>query len=226
MRKGLAMPEAYAAVTQISRPDPYQIAAAGGSDALTKARRLRWTGEADVHAAGRDISLAVRSDIVPFGKIRSETWLRVTGPSTLRVLEMDGRTGWTTRDGKREPMPEAMARNEYAQFGTYALMRLVTLRDPAAETHVLPERTGGLRGLQAHYPGLPDATLWFDDTNRLAALTNTVAAPDGTGVVQQRFEFSGIIESKGVRWPKQMRILQDGSPFFELRLQSFEALAE
>jgi len=202
------------------------IVAAGGGDALTKAKRLRWSGDADVHAGGRDIALAVRSDIVPLGKVRSETWLRETGPSTLRVLEMDGRNGWTTRDRKREPMPEAMARNEYAQFGTYALMRLVTLREPVAEIHLLPERTNGLRGLRARYPGLPEATLWFDDTNRLAALTNAVPSVDGNGAVVQRFEFSGTIESNAVRWPKQIRILQNGSPFFELRLQSFEALPE
>ena len=202
------------------------IAAAGGNDALTKARHLRWTGEADVHAGGRDIALAVRSDIEPLGKVRSETWLRETGPSTLRVLEMDGRNGWTTRDGKREPMPAGMARNEYSQFGTYALMRLVTLREPKAEIHLLPERVEGMRGLQARYPGLPEATLWFDDASRLAALTNTVASADGNGVIQQRFEFSGTIESNGVRWPKQIRILQDGKPFFELRLQTFEALSK
>jgi len=82
------------------------IAAAGGNDALTKARHLRWTGEADVHAGGRDIALAVRSDIEPLGKVRSETWLRETGPSTLRVLEMDGRNGWTKATASASRCPK------------------------------------------------------------------------------------------------------------------------
>jgi len=200
------------------------IAAAGGEVSLDKAQRLRWSGDADVHAGGRDIALSVRSDIVPFGKVRSETWLRDKGPSTLRVMELDGTRGWLTRDGKREVMPEAMARNEYAQFGTYGLMRLVTLRKPGIETVEAGKDAQGLVGLRTRYPGLPDAVLWFDARAHLVALSNVVESPDGNGTTQQRFDFSGAIESNGVRWPRSIRITQDGKPFFELTLNAFEAL--
>ena len=167
------------------------IAAAGGEVSLARAQRLRWSGDADVHAGGRDIALSVRSDIVPFGKVRSETWLRDKGPSTMRVLELDGTQGWVTRDGKREPMPEAMAKNEYAQFGTYALMRLVTLRQPGVETVEIGKNLEGLSGLRTRYPGLPDAVLWFDSDARLAALTNSVESPEGKEPFNRDSNFSG-----------------------------------
>lgn len=202
------------------------IAAAGGEASLGRAKRLRWSGDADVHAGGRDIALSVHSDIVPFGKVKSETWLRDKGPSTMRILELDGAQGWITRDGKREPMSEAMAKNEYFQFGTYALMRLVTLRQPGVETIEIGKNPEGLSGLRTRYPGLPDAVLWFDADARLVALTNSVESPEGNETIQQRFDFSGTIESNGVHWPQEIRITQDGKPFFELRLKEFEALPQ
>lgn len=200
------------------------IAAAGGKAALTRAKRLVWEGEANVHAGGRDIGLAVRSDIVPFGHIRSETWLRDQGPSTMRVLELDGRNGWTIRDGKKDPLAAPMAENEYSQFGTYALMRLVPLRDRGVHIKEVAPDANGLQGIEVNYPGLPEATLWFDKQAHLVALTNTVSSPTGGAAIAQRFEFKGTVKSNGVSWPSEIRITQDGKPFFELRISKFQAL--
>lgn len=201
------------------------IVVAGGPEALQHAERLIWDGEAVVHVQGRDIVLGVHSDIVPFGKVRSESWLAEKGPSTMRVLVLDGRQGWGIRNGQREELPPEIIANEYAQFGAYGLMRLVSLRDSGATVHETDPDETGLRGLRVQYPGIPEATLWFDKGARLAALTNTAPSPTGGPPIQQRFEFEGSVESKGIRWPQKITISQDGKPFFELRITKFEARA-
>ncbi|TAH45333.1 MAG: hypothetical protein EYC71_06745 [Gammaproteobacteria bacterium] len=202
------------------------IDAAGGEAALRNAGRLIWDGEADVHAGGRDIHLGVRSDIAPLGHVRSETWLREQGPSSMRILELDGRHGWITRDGKREILDQKIAENEYAQYGTYGLMLLVSLRDPAVETVLVGKDADGLQGLRVNHPILPQATLWFDADARLKALTNTVSSAEGGPPLRQRFEFKGSVHSNGVNWPQQISISQDDKPFFELRIAGFEIKAK
>lgn len=202
----------------------HAITAAGGADALQRAERLRWTGDAVVHAGGRDIALIVHSDIEPFGRVRSESWLRDAGPTSMRSMVFEEGGAFLERNGRREPMPETMARNERVQYGTYALMRLVTLRETKVRIRRSAPDAAGRAGLEVDYPGLPHARLYFAADGRLASLVNTVPAPDGKGELAQRFEFEGLIESHGVRWPRTLCITQDGKPFFDLRLRSFEAL--
>ena len=35
---------------------------------------------------------------------------------------------------------------------------------------------------------------------------------------------AGVIESEGVRWPRNLRLLVHGKPYFELLLQSFKVV--
>jgi hypothetical protein len=174
------------------------------------ARVLHWTGEATVFAGERRIELGVDTTVEPFLRARSDTWLRDPGRASLRTLEIDGRAGWTTRDGKREAMPVAMAEHERLQYATYGLM-LAAPTQHAAGT------------IQLNDPRAAPATLTYDDTGRLVALDNVVPDPEGTGTVRQHFTFEGVVESHGVRWPRVIRIAQDDVPFFELRIAMFEA---
>lgn len=199
------------------------IDAAGGEAALGNAERLIWEGDAEVHVQGRDIALGVRSDIVPLGRVRSESWLADKGSASLRILELDGRQGWATRNGKKEVLARNMAENEYEQFGTYGLMRLVSLRAAGVRTAEVGEDAMGLQGLRVNYPGLPEATLWFDGQARLKALTNTVGSPDGGQRINQRFEFGGSVGANGIIWPREISISQNGKPFFDLTITRFEA---
>jgi hypothetical protein len=197
------------------------IDAAGGEAALTRARVLTWSGSASVFAGDNKIELGVQSRIEPFRSAQSDTWLRDKGRATQRTLQIDGDQGWLVRDGKRTAMPVQMLRHERAQYAVYGLMRLVTLRQPGVVLKTLPVDSQGRRGLRVQHPSAAETDMYFDADGRLAYLTDSVAEAQGEATLAQRFDFEGSIESAGVRWPRIMRITQNGKPYFELRLEQF-----
>jgi hypothetical protein len=196
--------------------------AAGGYAALSKVRTLRWTGEATVHAGDRRIELGVDTRVTPRESARSDTWLRDQGRATLRTLEIGPDGGAMLRDGQRTPMPAAMLAHERLQYATYALMLLAPLRSDGAQVERRPD-VDGLRVLHARLPGAAPALMFFDANARLVRLEDVVPDPEGGREVAQRFDFDGTLESNGVRWPRTIRIAQEGRPYFELRLSTFEA---
>jgi hypothetical protein len=199
------------------------IDAAGGQANLARARTLHWTGEATVFAGERRIELGVDTMVTPFVRARSTTWLRDQPETTRRVLAIDGARGWTERDGRREEMPCPMREHERLQYAIYGLMQLAPLRAPGVRLQRLPDREG-LRVLHVEHPSAVPAQLFFDDSNRLVAIENSVPDPEHSTPVAQRFSFEGDVADAGVHWPRTLRISQDGRPYFELRLRTFEAL--
>jgi len=197
------------------------IDAAGGEAALSRARVLSWTGEASVFAGDKRIELGVESRVEPFAAARSDTWLLAQGRTTLRTLQVDSGQGVMIRDGATTPMPQPMLRHEQAQYAIYGLMRLLPLHGTGAILHMLPTDQDGLRGLHVEHPHAPAVDMYFDAHNRLAYLTDHVPDPDGNGEIAQRFDFEGTIEAGGVRWPRTLRISQNGKSYFELRLRTF-----
>jgi len=197
------------------------IDAAGGEAALSRARVLSWTGEASVFAGDKRIELGVESRVEPFVGARSDTWLLAQGRATLRTLQVDGGQGVMIRDGATTPIPQAMLHHEQAQYAIYGLMRLLPLRDAGVRLHLLPADKDGLRGMHVEHPRAPPVDMFFDVHERLAYLTDQVPGPDGNGDIAQRFEFEGTIEAGGVRWPRTLRISQNGKSYFELRLRTF-----
>lgn len=193
---------------------------AGGERALAAARSLHWTGEATVFDGDRRIDIAVDTTVAPFEHASSTTWLRGR-PETARRMVIEADRGWIERDGKREPMADAMLANERLQYATYGVMRLVTLREPGVRLDRRPDRDG-LHVLHAEHPRAAPADLFFDDAGRLVALEDRVPDAERGGDVAQRFTFEGVIEDDGVRWPRVLRIAQDGRPFFELRLATLD----
>lgn len=198
------------------------IDAAGGEAALTQARVLTWSGSATVFSGDNRIELGVQSRVEPFRSAQSDTWLQDKGRATLRTLQIDGDQGWMVRDGKRSEMPAQSLRHERAQYAVYGLMRLVTLRQPGVALRVLPADNQGRRGLHVQHPSAPEADIYFNADGRLAYLNDDVPAPEGEGMLTQRFDFEGGIESRGVRWPRIVRISQNNKPYFELRLEQFQ----
>jgi hypothetical protein len=200
------------------------IAAAGGHEALSNVAVLKWTGEATVHAGDRTIELGVQtrmSATVPPG-VRSDSWLRDQGPGTRRTLDLGPHFGFMVRDDKRTQMPAPMLAHERLQYATYTVMLLAPLQSERVALERRPD-VDGLRVLHAELPGAAPADLYFDAGGRVMRLENVVPdADDGKRRIAQRFDFSGTIESRGVRWPQAIRIAQDGKPFFELRLSTFE----
>ena len=196
------------------------ITRAGGAAALSRAKVLRWTGTAKIFAGAQVIEIGVSTTVRPWVGARSDSWLLADGPSKTRSLIIDGAEGWTERDGVRGPMPPAMLAHERAQYALYGLMLLTPLRDPAAKLSV----DAGRREIAVSHTDAPTTVLIFDPDGRLAGARNDVPSPDPAGgVVHQDFRFEGEIVSHGVRWPRRLTIDQDGKPYFDLTLSTFDA---
>jgi hypothetical protein len=210
------------------------IEAAGGEDALNRARVLAWTGQATVRAGERTLTIGVNTIVQPFQYARSETWLLSEGRASTRVLEIDGDRGWAIRDGARTPLPPAQTEHERQQYALYGLMRFVSLRDRDVRMSVYgddepfsvagPVLADTRYALSVEHPAAPRTRFLFDANHRLIGASNTVTSPEGGGQpIEQLFRFFDTIEGNGVNWPRRMSIRQgaSASDFFELTLDTF-----
>ena len=195
------------------------IRAAGGRDALEQAATLRWSGDAVVYAGDRRLDIRVATVVRPFQSARSETWLREQGPATKRTLVIDGDDGWIERNGRREPLPAAALRHEIQQYALYGLMRLLPLLEDGVALRALPPTADGGVALHVEHPAAPAADLYFDAHARLRAIVDQVIDPNGGPPISQRIELRGTARGAVVRWPRTIRILQDGAPYFELTIR-------
>jgi hypothetical protein len=195
------------------------IARAGGRGALERAKVLRWTGEAKILIPGRDpIVIGVKATIRPFEAYRTDSWLLKDGPAKTNALIIENGQGFIERAGQpRQPMPAAQFVHENAQYALYGLMRLVTLKD----AKVTPGE--GPNQLTVEHPKAPRTTLTFAPDGKLIAAANTVPDPDGKAPIAQLMSFEGEIADSGVRWPRVLKIAENGQPYFELTLASFGA---
>ena len=200
------------------------LAAAGGRRNLEASPAFRWKGTAAVHTPGRVVAIAGTWRLVPPKQARVETWERLRGPESTRALVLDGEAGWTVRDGKPEPMAPAFRAHEAAQFHLYSLMRLAPLTGPGCRVTSLDPDPAGREGVRAACAGYPDADLWFDPTARLVRIVTRLTDPDSGREVTQTADLDGTMESRGVRWPKTIRLAWDGRPWFDLEIIEFEAL--
>ena len=191
------------------------IIRAGGAEALRRARVLRWTGTAIVHAGGRTVQMGVDTMVEPFVRARSDSWLLEQGPDARRAIVLEPGDAWLERRGVRLPIPKRMEVHERQQFAIYGLMRLVDLRNARV---TLTADT-----MRVRHPAAPETLLLFDEQATLVGAENQVSsAEDGTPILQ-RFYFADHRLAGGIRWPHQVRIDQNGRPFFELRIASFSA---
>ncbi len=196
------------------------IGQAGGAEALERARGLEWEGDATVHAGGRVVSIAGRWAIQPPDTAVVSTWEASRGPESVRHMVVAAPRGWLVRGGAFTPMSAAMLASERQEFYLYSAMRLVPLRDPGVALSPVPADSLGQRGIRARREGRPDVELYVDASGRLAHLRMVLPDAETGAPVRQDVWLGGSIEAEGVRWPRTMRITQEGAPFFDLTLRS------
>lgn len=195
------------------------LEAAGGIEALNRARILNWRGKATVHAGARQIRLEGRWTVEPPDRATVATWESEKGVTSTRRLILNGSEGTMDRDGKSIPMPPDLLANERDQFYLYSVLKLAPLMD--AGVQLAPVVDGESRGLGVKRPGRPDVQIFFDKTGRPTHLRTSVLDPATRRQVVEELQFEGVVESDGVRWPRRIRILQGGALFFELEITEF-----
>jgi len=200
------------------------IVEAGGVRALTAARALAWSGDAVVHAGGRDVRIAGEWAVQPPDTAVVATYDVTRGPASTRALVVAAPRGWMVSGDRFQPMPPAMLANERDEFYLYEVMRLVPLRAPGVTLTAVPPDSLGQAGFRAEQPGRPPVEVYVDSAGRLAHLRITVQDPSGGAPVRQDAWLGGVIEAGGVRWPRELRLTMNGAPYFDLTLRSFRVL--
>ena len=195
------------------------IGAAGGAEALARARVFEWRGRATVHAGDRQIRLEGRWIIEPPDNATVETWDVERGLTSTRRLIVKGHEGLMERDGKRMPMPAEMLANERDQFYLYSVLKLVPLLD--RDVTLTVAEASGAKGLTVTRPGRANVTIFFNDAGRPTRLRTMVFDPASKQRIEEELQFEGDVESAGVRWPRRIRILQSARLFFELEITEF-----
>lgn len=195
---------------------------AGGRRALGRVVMLQWRGEAVVHAGGNDVAIGVATTLVPFSWVRSKSWRLVDGPEKSRTMLITPEGGWVERGGRTEALAPAFVGHERAQFAIYALMLLAPIAGGRAKLRRLADR-GPLRVLEVTHPLAPPTELLFEPSGRLAEALNRVPDSAGGAPIAQRFIFSEeAVTTAPIRWPRGLRIEQEGKPYFELRFDRIE----
>lgn len=225
----LALAAACATAAPAAAPTPQAllaraIARAGGANALTRARALAWTGDAVIHAGGREVRIAGDWAIQPPDTAIVSTYDVTRGPATTRALIVAAPRGWIAGANGMQPMPAAMIANERDEFYLYDVMRLVPLRAPGVTLAAIPADSVGNAGFRAEQPGRPPIDLFVDTSGRLAHLRLNVRDPGGGAPVRQDAWLSGMMEANGVRWPRELRLTMNGAPYFDLTLRSLRVL--
>ena len=200
------------------------IDAAGGQAALAQVKELEWTGKATVNAGGKTTALNVMTVIRPQTNwARSTSWTDEAGQKKARTLQAEMGKAWDVNVVNWTPLPEAQAVHENQQFGLYKLMLLAPLKDAGSTVSEGKVGTDGVRTVKAQLEGGVPAELGFDATGKLVSASMSVRDPKGGADIAQTIKFSGEIVSNGVKWPKQISIQQNGAPYYDLELATFEA---
>jgi hypothetical protein len=195
--------------------------AAGGRDVLERVRLLEWEGEAVVHAPDGDLALGMSTIVVPFVTARATGWPIAMGKAAARTMIITPEGGRVEQGGVSTPLSPRFAAHERAQFAMYGLMLLQFDSGRAGLRRVA--RLRDLSALRVDHPYAPKTRLYFESDGRLAEARNVVPAPEGGGPIHQHFYFSQEQMPGPVRWPRTIRIEQEGKPYFELTLKRFEA---
>ncbi|HEY5723788.1 MAG TPA: hypothetical protein VIT45_15865 [Allosphingosinicella sp.] len=201
------------------------IRRAGGYKVLSRVRLLSWEGEATVFDGDRRIELGVSTIVAPFTSARSTTWLLSEGKASARTMIITETGGRVERNGRTEPLPARLVTHERAQFAMYGLMLLAPLDRGGGSIRQPHIPSSGFDILRVSHKLAPLTRLFFETDGRLAEAVNTVPHPETGRPVRQRFIFSEEQMPGPVRWPRTIRIEQEGSPVFELRLTRFEAVS-
>ena len=203
------------------------IEAAGGEAALSKVKELDWTGTAVVNADGKTTEIEVQTVVRPLTYARTTSWPKAEGEKAARTIQAEFGRAWTVNRVVWTPMSEAEAAHENQQYALYGLMLLAPLKDAAATVKEAPVGPDGTRAIQITHPKAQPTELEFDSSGKLVRAGFSVRDPKGGAAdIVQIARFSGEIVSNGVKWPKRITIEQNGAPYFDLTIATFEARPE
>lgn len=203
------------------------IEAAGGEAALGKVKELGWTGAAVIKAGGETNEVEMSTVVRPFTYARSTSWPKGKTPVEGRTVQAQFGNAWTVNRVVWTPMPAAEAEHENQQFSLYSVMLLAPLKDAAVKVEETAPGTDGARNLHVEHPDAPPMDLRFDASGKLVRAAYSVRDPKGGAApIPQVADFSGEMTSNGVKWPKRISITQNGAPYFDLTLATFEARPE
>ena len=200
------------------------IEAAGGQAALAQVKEIEWTGTATVNAGGKTSVLEVMTVVRPHANwARSTSWAKADGPKKAKTLQAEQGKAWRVDSVTWTPLPEAQSVHENQQFGLYKLMLLAPLKDAGAKVSDGAVGVDGGRTIKAQLEGGVPAELGFDASGKLVSAAMSVRDAAGGPDVAETVKFSGEIVSNGVKWPKRITIEQNGAPYFDLEIATFEA---
>lgn len=201
------------------------IEAAGGQAALNQIKEIEWTGKATVQAEGKTTNINVATVLRPATNwSRSTSWTDAEGPKKARTIQTEQGKGWTVNGVVWMPMPEAQAIHENQQFGLYKLMLLTPLKEAGVKVEEAPAGEAGTRTITTQLQGGAPASLTFDAAGKLIGAQLTVRDAAGAADIKEVVKFSGEVVSNGVKWPKTISISQNGAPYFDLEIATFDAL--
>ncbi|HEY7797186.1 MAG TPA: hypothetical protein VIA80_00355, partial [Hyphomonadaceae bacterium] len=199
------------------------IEAAGGEAALSKVKEIDWTGSATVNAEGKTTEIEVQTIVRPLTYARTTSWPKAEGEKAARTIQVEFGRAWTVNRVTWTPMAEAEAAHENQQYALYGLMLLTPLKDASATVKEAPVGSDGTRAIQVTHPKAAPTELEFDASGKLVRAGFTVRNPKGGADIVQIAKFSGEVVSNGVKWPKRITIEQNGAPYFDLTIATFEA---
>ncbi|MDP3740271.1 MAG: hypothetical protein Q8R02_22990 [Hyphomonadaceae bacterium] len=201
------------------------INAAGGEAALSRVKELNWTAAGTVNAGGKTTEVEMQTIVRPFNYARTTSWPKADAKA-VRMIQIEYGKAWSVARQSWDPMPEAQSEHEVQQYALYGVMLLTSLKDPAAKVQETAPGKDGTRNLHVERPGAPPMDLRFDASGKLIRAANNVRDPaGGAAPIAQVAEFSGEIESNGVKWPKRISITQNDQPYFDMDISKFEARA-
>jgi hypothetical protein len=192
------------------------IFASGGAPALGALTALEWRGSATVHTPDKDVDILGKWRMVPPDTARVATWLAAEDSSKARTMVVAGEQGWLVRNGKTDPMPPAQFTEEKHQFYLYSLLRLLPLKDPAVTLTPLPADSIGEPGFLVHREGRLDVALYFGADQRVSRIHTWFAALPGSPSDDEEVRLEGTAEIAGVAWFRQMHMVRNGKPYFDL----------
>ncbi len=200
------------------------IEAAGGETALAQVKELDWTGSAVVNADGKTTEIELQTIVRPFTYGRTTSWPRAEGEKAARTIQAEFGRAWTVNRVTWTPMSEAAGTHENQQYALFGVMTLVPLKEAGVKVEETARGEDGVRNLHVEHPKAPPMDLSFDKSGKLVRAAYSVTDPaGGAAPLAMVAEFSGEIDSNGVKWPKKISIKQNDKPYFDLDIATFEA---
>ena len=185
---------------------------------------LEWQARAVVHIPSRDIVLQGIWKVHPPDSAIVATFDTARGPGSTQRMILAGDRGWLQRASQVSPMPSNDLIEERHQFYLYSLLQLTSLQRPGVRLRTAPPDANGNAGFRVQQHGRLPVTMYFDTTGRVTHLATTFATLGRTAGDAQEIFLSGTMDVEGTTWFRQLMILRNGKPYFEMEIETLHAV--